>query len=109
MKSLIKKIIEEPKRGLYWTRIEFVNEKKTKKSQVLTCASEEYLEDYYKLKDNQILNQEHKDQWAGRVVKKWTELGQKIFQQDIHYDIYVNNKTEEANGLDFLIRKGVSY
>lgn len=105
MKILTGKIKEEFDRDLYWTRIVFLSDDESKKSQVLAVASQEFLEDFYKLSGNQKLSQEHFDQWLKSIIEKWSVLKDEIFNQDIHYDVYFNTKEGETNGLNFLISK----
>jgi hypothetical protein len=99
-----EKVREEFHRDLFWTRILIISDEGLKKTQILTCASQEYLEDYYRLSGGQKLEKVHFDEWLNRVVKKWEKLGEEIFNQEIHYDVYTNTEKGEANGTDFLLQ-----
>lgn len=92
-------------RGIYWTRIFFTSDDGIKKTKVFTCASMEYLQDLYKIVSGDKLKQEEFNAWLDVVVKKWSKLGDEIFNQDIHYDVYSNTQEGEANGIDFLVKE----
>jgi hypothetical protein len=96
---------EDLNRCLYWTRIVFVSDDEENKTQVLVCSSREYLYDFYKIADNNKLSQENIDDWLNSVIEKWSKLEEKIFNQDVHYDVYANTPEGEANGLHFLLKK----
>ncbi len=94
-------INEDPSRDLYWVSIVVVND--DLKTKILACASDEYLFEKYK---TQNLTQEIKDNWVDNVViEKWKKLGNTLFEQDIHYDVYALTQEGEANGFDFLLKK----
>jgi len=65
----------------------------------------EYLQDLYKIVSGDKLKQEEFNAWLDVVVKKWSKLGDEIFNQDIHYDVYSNTQEGEANGIDFLVKE----
>ena len=46
--------------------------------------------------------------WLEEIINKWRKLGDDIFNQDVHYDVYATTKEGEANGLDFLLEKSKS-
>ena len=92
-------------RGLYWTRIFFTSDDGVKKTKVFTCASMEYLSDFYRIVSGDKLNQDDFDDWLSNIVKKWSILGEEIFNQDVHYDVYANTQEGEANGIDFLVKE----
>jgi len=89
-------------RDLYWFRTIFLSDDKSKRSSVLACASYEYLMDFYRIAGGTKLEQKHFDEWGDKVVKKWSALGNDIFKQDVHYDVYVDIPEGKANGLAFL-------
>lgn len=105
MKTIIKPILKQPDRDLYWTRVVFTSRGKTKKTQVFACASREYLEDCFKITNSHLLDEKHLNKWVDNVIKKWSSLKSRLFKQDVHYDIYANTPEGEANGLDFLLKK----
>ena len=108
MKIIKGKIIEDFDRDLYWTRVVFLSKDESKKTQVLACASLEYLEDLYRIGNGTKLTESHLAGWLDNVIKKWSSLNLEFFNQDIHYDVYANTQEGEANGLDFLIVKSQS-
>lgn len=108
MKTIKGKIIEDIDRDLYWTRVVFLNDDESQKTQVLTCASLEYLEDLYRIGNGTKLAETHLAEWLDNVIKKWLLLDKDLFKQDIHYDVYANTEEGEANGLDFLMEKAQS-
>jgi len=108
MKTIKGTIKEDFGRDLFWTRIVFLNDDESKKSQLLTCASEEYLEDTFRISGREQLTEEHKNEWLKGVIEKWSSVGEEIFNEDIHYDVYANTKEGEANGLDYLLTKAQS-
>lgn len=99
------RIIEEFSRDMYWTRIIITSDDETKKSNILVAASEEYLWDLYKLHGGSQLNEEHFSKWLDSVIEKWLALGEEIFKQSVHYDVYSVTHEGETNGLEFLINK----
>ena len=103
MKIIKGSVKEEFSRDLYWTRIVFLSDDETKKTSILACASQEYLEDLYRLAGGQELEQGHFDEWLNTVIEKWLALGDKLFEKDMHYDVYANTKEGEANGIDYLL------
>jgi len=105
METIKGKIIEDLDRDLYWTRVVFLNDKEDIKTQVLACASLEYLEDLYRIGNNIKLTEANLAEWLDGIIKKWSSLNKDLFNQDIHYDVYANTQEGEANGLDFLIAK----
>ena len=105
MKFELGKIHEDFSRAIYWTRIIFSSEDDKKVSRVLVCSSEEYLDDLYRLSGSERLTQEHFSQWLSSVVDKWLKLGEEIFKQDVHYDVYANTQEGEANGFNYLVQK----
>jgi len=105
MKIIKGKIIEDVDRDLYWTRIVFLSEDESKKTQIFACASLEYLEDLYQIGNETGLAEHHLKTWLNNVIEKWSSLGINLFDQDIHYAVYANTDEGEANGLDFLIAK----
>jgi len=105
MKIQIGPIKEDPGRDLYWTRIIFISDDEKKQTQVLTSASQEYLENLYKTKRTDKLFEEYFSELVELVIAKWTKMEDKLFDQDVHYDVYSNTAEGEANGIDFLISK----
>lgn len=105
MKIIKGKIVEVFERDLYWTRIVFINEDESQKSQVLACVSYEHLMDSCRIGNRDDLAKADFTQWQENVINKWTSLGGDLFNQDIHYDVYANTPEGEANGLDFLMSK----
>lgn len=105
MNIIIGSVKEDFSRDLFWTRIVFRSDDEKEKTQILVCASQEYLEDLYKLSGGQGLNQEHFDKWLQSVVEKWKKLKNSLFEKDVHYDVYSNTEKGEANGIDFLLTK----
>lgn len=99
IKGLVK---EDFNRDIFWVRIIFQNDDETKNTQVLACASQEYLGNLY---NGQRLNQEHFDGWLQSVVEKWSKFEDDLFKKDRHYDAYANTEKGEANGIDFLLTK----
>lgn len=108
MKIIKGKVKEDINRDLYWVRIVFLSEDESKRSQILTCSSLEYLEDLFRIGGEEQLTETQINEWLDGVIKKWSSLGEDIFNQDVHYDVYANTKEGEANGLDFLLNKAQS-
>lgn len=103
MQTIKGKIVEEFDRDLYWTRVVFLSDDESQKTQVLACASLEYLEDFYRIGNRNEVLESHLTEWLNGVIRKWSSLGNDLFKQDIHYDVYANAAEGEANGLDFLM------
>lgn len=105
MKIIKGAVKEDFNRDLYWTRIVFLSDDEIKKTQVFVCASVEYLEDLYRLLGGQKPEQTHFDKWVDAVIAKWSGLEEKLFEKDVHYDVYANTEEGEANGIDYLLSK----
>ena len=105
MKTITEKVNKAFDRDLCWTRLIFSNNNETKKTQVLTCASLKYIKDLNQIGGDKHLGKEQLKSWLNDVIKKWTDLGADLFNQDIHYDVYAKTKKGETNGLDFLLTK----
>ena len=104
MKIIKGKIAEDFSRDLFWTRIRFISDDSSKKTLLFTCASQEYLDDLFELSGGQRLESKHFEEWITIVEEKWTKLGEDLFNQDLHYDVYANTQEGEANGIDFLLK-----
>lgn len=104
MKITREEVREEFGRDLYWTRVVFSSDDDSRKTGILTCVSQEYLNDYFKMPWDEKNKKEYLDNWLSAVEKKWLELGEDIFNQDIHYDVYWATPEGEANGIDFLLK-----
>jgi hypothetical protein len=105
MKIVREKIKENIDRDIYWTRIYFESEDKNRKSKVLACASWEYILDSNRIKEIKDI---HIDNWREIVIKKWESLGDDIFNEEVHYDVYANTPEGKINGLEFLKEIDVS-
>lgn len=89
-----------PDRDMYWMRICFQNiAQPMKKSTVLACASHEYLWDISNAFD---ISEVRLDQWSNNVLKKWKEVGESIFREVVHYDVYAISQDGVNNGLKYL-------
>jgi len=108
MKTIKGALKEDTSRDLYWTRIIFLNDDESKKSQVFVCSSLEYFEDLFRVSGTEHLSPEQINEWLKEVIEKWSSLGEDIFKQDVHYDVYANTSEGEANGLDYLLTKAQS-
>ncbi len=96
-------IRNEFSRDLYWGRIQFTSDDKSKTSNVLFCASTEYLWNLFhdiNFKQNQ-LNAWYED----TVVKKWESFGDQIFEDEVYFDSYSVTAEGKANGFEFLQTK----
>jgi len=66
----------------------------------------EYLSDLYHLNSLENVNKDIFSTWIKEnVLKKWEQLGDSIFEQDVHYDVYANSQEGESRGLEFLIKE----
>ncbi len=98
-KGLVK---VETSRDLFWARI-ILSLPTGKKSQVLTCASEEYIRATFNLGWGSDISEKTKDDWLNAVIEKWSVLGNEILLQDVHYDVYTTTQEGEQAGLEFLL------
>lgn len=92
--------MEDSTRELYWSKITFISTDEAKRSTVYASGSREYF-----AHDGDKAYKKNLSSWLNKVVDKWKSLGQRIFDQDVHYDVYSETPEGEANGLDFLLRK----
>lgn len=69
------------------------------RSVVLVGASEEYLWDQLHTND---LKREAVDRWRNTIVKKWNDLGEKIFKRPVWYDTYAHEAIGHENIQKFL-------
>jgi hypothetical protein len=105
MKIDAQKLQEDLIEDVYWGRIYFTSDDGFKKSKILLYISNEYFQQFFNKANLQDINF---DPWIKEVIKKWTKLKDDIFNQDVHYDIYVTTQEGEAKGLDFLLEKAKS-
>lgn len=96
---------EDFHRDLYWTRVLFISDDEKKRSQILTCSSVEYWHQKWGVPMGEKVSEEKANQWVDQVVNKWSKLGEEIFNQDKHYDVYATTPEGEANGIDFLLKE----
>lgn len=101
MKILKGTIQEDFSRDIYWVKIIILSDADDRKSKILACLTQEYLDD---LTNNNTEVATALNVWLGEVIKKWQKIGDQIFDQDVHYDVYASSQNGEANGLDFLIK-----
>lgn len=104
MKIKYKDVQQEFDRDIYWIKITFIDDTNEKHSIVAAGASTEYLEDYYKVKNKNRIEEKHFDDWKKRIIEKWKSFGDELYNYKIHYDSYANTKKGEANIIDFLIK-----
>lgn len=98
--SVVKgEIREDVNRDIYWTKIHFESEDKSCKSTVLACASWEYILDANHINE---VRDDHLKQWQEGVIKKWESFGDKIFDDELHYDVYATTPEGKLNGEEFL-------
>jgi len=96
---------EEFGRDLFWVKIFFESDDQAKKTRVFACAPQEYLEDLFHLSGGQKLSEEQLNKWSNAVIGKWKKLGEDIFTQDTHFDVYYSTPEGEQNGLNFLLKQ----
>lgn len=92
-------------RDLFWTRIIFSAPDNTRRSSVLAAATEEYFRASQEFQDTGAISDEAQSKWSDTVLKKWIKLGERIFENPVHYDVYANSPEGESNGLKFLLSK----
>lgn len=99
MQILFNEITHDLKRDLFWTRIDISSDDSSKGTTILAAASDKYINDNY-------VKGDLKNTWGAAIVKKWQVLGENLFRNKIHFDIYTNKDDEkaEANGFDYLFR-----
>ena len=104
--KIIKEAVKEDKnRYLFWTIITFFSEDETRKTRIFVCASKEYLEGKYELPEDIEMRQPLLNEWLDDAISKWSTLDGKIFEKDVHYDVYANTLDGEANGINYLVSK----
>ena len=101
MKIEKAKLKEDTHRDIHWGRIKFMSDDGLKKTQVLVCASFEYFRTLFK-KDEQ--EEIELNSWLDKVIDKWSVLGDEIFNQDVHYDVYATTLEGETNERKYLNR-----
>lgn len=102
MKIEKQELREDFSRDTYWTRIYFSSDDEKRRSVILVCASEEYLEDLFKVNK---LTKIQLEEWLKKVIEKWEGLGENVLNKKVHYDVYANTPDGEQNGLVFLINE----
>lgn len=75
-----------------------------KKTQVFAGASSEYLSDEYKCKFNNP-TPANLNELKNKIIKKWQEVGNNIFDRKIYYDSYATSNEGDANLINFLTKK----
>ncbi len=98
-------IREDFHRDLYWSRLIFSSDDEKKRTQVLTCATEEYLMSISKAPHENGISKQELEAWLTGVEAKWAKLGKDILNQDVHYDVYSSTPGGETNGLNYLMGK----
>ena len=102
----VEQPFENPKKELFWVRINLKSDDGSKASQILALATMEFLADFYRIPGNQIVSFTEVNKWINDfVLKKWEKLKDTIFDQATHYDVYANSSEGESRGLNFLIRE----
>ena len=96
---------EDRGRDLFWVKIFFEEESIDSKTRVFACAPQEYFEELHHLPGGQKITEQQLDDWVDSVVEKWSKLGQDIFSQDTHFDVYYSTPEGEKNGLNFLLKQ----
>lgn len=104
MKTKIELIKEDFGRDLYWTKIVFLSDDEKKQSYLFISATLEYLSSKYEKAITDDLK-DCFDKLLEIVIKKWANLNDKLFDHDVHYDVYSNTDENESKGIDFLISK----
>ena len=102
MEVIPTKVFNAPNRDLYWARIDFISDDRNFQTRVLACVSLEYLEDFHQVRSSGEINESHLGKWLDDVIKKWTNKGLSIFNQERHYDVYSILPEGEVVGQAFL-------
>lgn len=79
-----------------WARIHIESDDSKKKTTILVGASGQYCRDNF----NETKEENSFEYWVKNVANKWGNLGDKIFEKDVHYDIYA----KDVNGEDSVRR-----
>ncbi len=101
MKTTVEEKNIDKQGGTYtlWTRIYAESDDGKKKATILVGASRQYRLYYPGVK---TIEDFPFDKWIEDVVDKWKNLGDKIFEEMMHYDVYANNIDGEDNVRKFL-------
>ena len=96
---------EDFSRDLYWIRIFFISDDGIKRTKILSSSSVEYWSQVFGIPIGNKITPEIAEPWINLIIEKWSKLGDEIFNQDIHYDVYATTLDGEANGLNFLLKE----
>lgn len=102
MKIIKEKFKFEQKTGFYWGRIYFISDNKEWKTRILWAASREWVRRKVML---EIWPEEEVERLVNKFVIKWKKVGNKIFRQNVHYDVNGVTLEEEAAGKALLLDK----
>ncbi|MFZ4500539.1 MAG: hypothetical protein ACOYMZ_03565 [Minisyncoccia bacterium] len=102
MKITKGKINIDSSRDLYWSTISILSDDGAHQTHIYVCSSEEYLRANFPSKSNESITEDTLNSWLDSVIQKWSVLGDNIFDQGVHYDIYTMTADGESKGLEFL-------
>lgn len=97
------KIMVDSSKDLYWGIINFESE--SKKTRIFICSSFEFLKQSFKKNE---FGEADFEKWQDGIIEKWLGLGDDLFNQDMHYDVYSITEEGEAKELNFLLEKSKS-
>jgi len=102
MKIIKEKFKFDKKFNFYWGRLYFISDSKEWKTRILWAASHEWVRRMVML---ETWPDEEVDRLVNKTVIKWKKAGNKVFRQDVHYDVNGTSQEEEAVGKALLLDK----
>lgn len=99
MHTVMTQLHRDFSRDNYWTKVELVSDKQNRKTNIMLCASYEYLSQYLKTED---LNDQVVGTWIGTVVEDIQKKGEVLFDEPNHLEVRAITQDGYQNGIDFL-------
>lgn len=99
MRTITGKLYRDSSRDNFWTKVELVSGKQQRKTEVLLCASYEYL--CRDLKANKI-NDKALEKWVLRTITDFQKKGDSIFRKQTHLEVRAVTSDGYKNGISFL-------
>ncbi len=92
-------------RDNYWTKVELVSDKSKRKTDILLCASYEYLIKNLKTEE---LNDKVVGNWVVTIIADIKKKGDSLFDAPTHFEVRAITDEGYQNGVSFLEEKVAS-
>ncbi len=105
MQTITGKLYRDFSTDSFWTKVEFISDQSNRKTEVLLCASYEYLSQGL----NRIeVNERAVNEWVARTVADLQKKGDVLFKKPTHFEMKAITEDGYKNGISFLKEKAES-